>query len=96
MGSYHANRISGLPFLANGKGDDGGSVLRDIVFATGFESRGPRARFLKIKVKRMVKRDISISAGCLIHRANQLLDGLSLRFQLAGMSKRKKVDKEKH
>jgi hypothetical protein len=41
MGADHANGVASLPFLADGKSDDGGRVAGEVVFASGLQGRRP-------------------------------------------------------
>lgn len=47
MGADHADRVTGLPFLADRKRDNGGSVACEIVLAPRLDGGGPRIPFLR-------------------------------------------------
>lgn len=45
MCADHGEWVSGFPFLADAKGDDGGAVTCEVVFSTGDERGGPAVAF---------------------------------------------------
>jgi hypothetical protein len=47
VGADHGDGVAGLPFGAEGEGDDGGCVASEVVFAAGGEGGGPRVSFLR-------------------------------------------------
>lgn len=47
MCAYHGDGVAGLPFGADGEGDDGGRVTGEVVLSAGSEGGGPGVSFLE-------------------------------------------------
>lgn len=55
MCAYHGDGVAGLPFGADGEGDDGGRVTGEVVLSAGSESGGPGVSFSDLLEARLLQ-----------------------------------------
>ena len=55
MGADHGDGIAGLPFVADGKGDDGGRVAGEVVFPARDKRMCPGVAFLDLGIASCLK-----------------------------------------